>query len=338
MAQSNWIQNSLNGPSDIQAVTWANQKWVAVGIYGQILSSQNGLDWKKEITNIPETQDFLSIAWSGTTYVAAGYSSGEKLGIGTIYSSRDGIEWVNRIDTLSAFRSVVWNGNLFVAVNNSNLIYTSLNGETWNRIDIGLLKSLNAVAWNGKAWVAVGSDGAILSSLDGINWVSQLLEPKLSLNALTWTGHKWVAVGWDGFCVSSVDGHVWIQEKTGMTTGLTSVVWTGDQLVAVGDSLSILSSPDGASWISKSFGVKTPLRSIATNGEQLVAVGGGDIFTSALNSSLSRILSKPPKPMTHGKTRFSNSRLILPSSKALGTQSGGNAFLINGATISLEGL
>ena len=177
---------------------------------------------------------------------------------GALFTSEDGISWVNRT-TPAAFTS-----DLFaVAGNAANPINPALR------------------------WVAVGAGGASLYSSDGINWLvgrADLGNP--SLRSLTQVSGTYYAAGDGGTIVTSTDGVTWTTATSNTTNNLNGISY-GTSFLAVGDSGTILTSIDGVTWTivtavtPATTATKANLRHAISIGTIRVAVGeAGTIVTS----------------------------------------------------------
>ena len=271
----------------LNAATWARDRFVAVGDYGAVLTSQDGVSWRREASGT--SANLNGVAWTGKSAVAVGYS-------GTILTSPDGLVWTNCTSgTTSSLYAVIWTGTKLVAVGSGGHVVTSPDGLTWEVQNSGVAKALLAITWTGRRLLAVGSSGTIATSSNGVNWTSWTMEQGKSLYGVTWTGTTLVAVGVSygiggvssGKIFTSPDGVVWAEQQTAGSF-LRGVAWTGDQVVVVGWSGSnrplVWSSPDGVSWSggsavsSDAYG---GLNGISVSGPVFVAVGsGGDILIS----------------------------------------------------------
>jgi len=94
------------------AVTWSGTQFVAVGAFGTILTSPDGVAWTKRRSGT--TESLTGIVWSGAQFVVVGNAAGN----GVILTSPDGISWTSRMpgttSSLSLF-AVTWSGTLFAA-------------------------------------------------------------------------------------------------------------------------------------------------------------------------------------------------------------------------------
>ncbi|HUK99944.1 MAG TPA: Ig-like domain-containing protein [Nitrospirota bacterium] len=239
------------------------------------------------------SQDLLSVAWSGTQFVAVGYQ--------TILTSSDGIIWTQPVQTQISFDRVCWLDNQFFAVGPGNILASS-DGVQWTLRMTG--NNSNGyypydVAWSGSNFVAAGLEGYTFTSPDGITWTPQLFNIySPNMYSVAWSGTKFVMVGSGGIVGSvgietsiftSPDGFTWTLQDSNTNFWITGyrVIWTGSQFIAVGadfqyDKGIFLMSPDGVAWTVNRVGnTGTILYDIALSGTNYVAVGGPGVIYSS---------------------------------------------------------
>lgn len=251
----------------LHSVVWTGKNLVAVGKFGAVLTSQDGIDWVRRLS---DSAIFLhSIIWNGRELMAAGAASGDSIegNNGLIMTSPDGAAWSSRkLLPSSTLYSVAWSGAQYAVVGARwdalgeaprGTIFTSPDGLAWTPRQPDSAGSLYTVAWTGSRWVAAGGYGAILTSEDGLEWISRTPKDNLVLLlSVISTGRQVVAVGsksTGGFVafhhamiMTSPDGVAWTQSVLPHWP-LQSVIWTGTQVVAVGWRDLVLTSPDGNS-------------------------------------------------------------------------------------------
>lgn len=254
-------------------VIWAKDKFIGLGITGDILTSPDGFTWTNH--NTGSTASFAGLCWSGSQLVVVGAD-------GAVITSVDGITWANKSLNLPGihFNTVVWSGNKYIAAgedfnNHKAVIASSSDGNSWMMNSYAIAGGrINAIAWSGNQFMAVGQlSGApmLLSSLNGIDWTnkSSLITGGTELNDIIWTGTKFATVGF-GLTATSADGNGW-NINANINWGPGSVVWSGNRFVAAGIT-GIFTSADGVSW-NKVYDSAYPLRSIAWSGIEYAAVG-----------------------------------------------------------------
>jgi len=270
-----WANPKPQG-SYMNRIRWINNRYMAVGYQGSVMSSSDGIVWTTQRIENVELRD---ITWTGSDYVVVGVA-------GTILTSADGNIWAKQTSgTAENFNGVTWTGSRVVAIGDAGLIKTSPTGISWTQQTSNTVKILRGIVWSGAALVATGDSVILLSDSSGISWSPVLTGSGYDLNDVTWTGVKFVTVGvktagiitwpFPGISFSSANGITWSSPQTYSTAGLSSVTWTGSQLIAVGNNSAIATSPGGSiSWTTRStLESQTYLKGVAWKSGQAVAVG-----------------------------------------------------------------
>ena len=253
-----WM-NPLPTGQPLAAVTYGGEEYVAVGGFGTIVHSPDGVSWT---TRSSGTRAVLyGVAWSGLEYVAVGAS-------GEVLRSRDGRTWTRQASgTTETLRAVAWAGREFIAVGDATTVIGSPDGTQWTSLHPPGQYRYTGVASDGTVVVVVGealpSGGpsgmdlgyALISvgSGDG-TWTETTLTSVSALTAVTWTGSLFVAVGGRGTILTSADGSMWTDQSLALQQTIVSVAWNGIDLVAVTDIGRVLTSTDGESWAVRSLG------------------------------------------------------------------------------------
>lgn len=307
--------NPLPQGNTLNSVTYANCLWVAVGDFGAIITSPDGVNWS--VRNSGVTTDLKDSAWGNGTWVAVGYQD-------TILTSADGVTWnlshsgvsINNLDTVSygaglfvasgynvgswtvtsengtswtqqglgGFSDILWDGERFIGVSNS--VSTSIDGITWSVLSFwGPWK----IAWNGALYVGVGAGGTGVGvSLDAKNWTSHIFGDNYEIYGVGYGNGLFMAVGryssgTDSVYVAetSTNGIIWDEHVLSAPDVPTAVAWGPSRFITVGNNGCLLSSSNGSSW-SDSNAVSLSTLNAITQGEgQFVVVGEeGAILTS----------------------------------------------------------
>ena len=293
-AALSWTTQSSGTTNFLFGVTYGGGKFVAVGVFGTILTSPDGVTWTAQTA----TGNFYGVTYSGSQFVAVG-------GSGKIVTSPDGTTWTAQTsNTSNGLNGVIYGGGKFVAVGFSGTIVTSPDGTTWTVQTSNTSNGLNGVTYGGSQFVAVGYFGTIVTSPDGTTWTVQTSNTSNGLNGVIYGGGKFVAVGGSGTIVTSPDGTTW----TALTSGTNSfygITYGGSQFVAVGGSGTIVTSPDGATWTAEASGTTNLLYGVVYGGSQFVAVGSiGTIVTGGASTG-------PTAPTGLGATAASATQIDL---------------------------
>ena len=235
---------------DINSVTYLNGLFITAGASGTVLSSADGMIWKKQIPS-GITAYLWDVIYDNGRFVAVG-------DIGSIMTSRDGKTWKEQSSgTDEDLFRITYGGGKFVAVGNAGTILTSKDSVTWQKKNIGIEAYFNGITYGNGKFVAVGSiaddDAVILSSSDGTVWTEQTSVANAELYAITYGG-KFVAVGatadYDAVLLTSADGMNWEEQALGIESELCGAAYGNGKFVVLGagESSSILTSNDGVTW------------------------------------------------------------------------------------------
>ena len=214
-----WTSRVAYLPTALRAVTWSEQRFVAVGDVGEVMTSDDGSSWT--VQDAGTSANLVGVTASAGQVVAVGELS-------SILTSPDGIRWTSR--TLVPASPVVHlvgvaaAGTGFVALGGTNpfahrlddqlAVATSSDGADWQLRtfpDAGNFAAAG-IAWTGTRLLAVDRLGVILSSADATSW-SQVLDPP------------------------------WQVARTGDFPYFNAVAAAGETLISVGDRGVILQGP-----------------------------------------------------------------------------------------------
>ena len=90
-------------------------------------------------------------------------------------------------------RDMIWTGEMYVLLTYTN-VFTSPDGIEWTeklQTELGL----NAMSWNGTELVVVGDKGSIISSRDTVSWTVENSLVTVHLIDIAWNGSHFVAIG-----------------------------------------------------------------------------------------------------------------------------------------------
>jgi|GEM_PF-2038184 len=289
-----WRTVRMATETNLNAIAFKKDRFVAVGDRGFVLSSTDGSAWRPSQAG---TNALLATAAGGGLFLTIdnGFPSPQ------VFSSVDGMNWVATQIGGSIYGLSYGNGS-FVAVGSTTVpsfsfwqtvaeIARSTDGRSWTDHTIQVPawsrapgpsgQALRGVAVGPALFVAVGDAGAILTSVDGANWTEQ--EIGITLHAVTFGNGEFVAVGATGHIFTSADGVSWHEQISGTAEELAAINYGAGQFVAVGGAGTILSSPDSLTWTNRNSGTTNRLAGIAFGNDTFVLVGeGGVIIESGL--------------------------------------------------------
>ena len=282
------VTNSTFGSSNIYAIAYGNNKFVAGGDLGKMATSTDGVTW----TAVPDStfgnSTINAIAYGNNKFVAGGSGSG---GRSKMAISMDGVTWTpvsNPFATYTIF-TIAYGLGMFVAGGQSGKMATSTDGITWTDVPWTMSGSshIEAIAYgNNNRFVAVCFNGSMRISTDGTTWTDknsyEIPFGGLPINAIAYDGNKFVAGG-SGRMATSTDGITWT--AVSHTFGSSSIraiaynyysYYYGYSLfVAGGENGRIATSRDYVTWTSVSdstFG-SSQIEAITYGNNKFVAVG-----------------------------------------------------------------
>lgn len=267
--------------------------YTAVGNYGLIMSSQNGVSWEIELTPLAATNSvLLGVGGDTNMLIAVGsqgtvlYSTNEmfpeistnyaetNIVITTNYVSALGVLWyaVPKFNT-NTFQGICkWNGQYYIAGDNG-LIFRSSNGTNWTRIITPTTNSLTGLASFDGGIVAVGSKGTILFTSDGLNWSSIPSGTTNWLYKVRYLNTNFVIVGNNGTLLTSPDGINWTRRTTGTSKWLNDATYLRGTYYVVGTQGAFLTSTNLIDWTLGEIITGKSLYAAGVSDGQLIAAG-----------------------------------------------------------------
>jgi hypothetical protein len=271
-------RNPLPEGGTLNAVTFANGRFLAAGTGSRVLTSTNGVNWRLAAT-LPTTQ-IIGVGSDGLQWVAVGNN-------GALFTSMDTINWAQRNpSTPTNLRSVVKVNNAWIACGDNGTIITSPDGAAWTVRPTGVTQALYAVASIAGRYVAVGQGGTLLTSPDSIAWTRVPLTGVTGdFYAVAYFGDQFVAAGASGNIFSSPDGTTWTRRaNTANTNALRGVAFNGAQYVFVTDTDRVVVTPDLLMFTNitiPAYNITAPRFAVTHGAGLFVTVGnGGEISSS----------------------------------------------------------
>ena len=303
-----WHAQEAGTTTTLRDVTWAEQRFVAVGDadgVASVFTSADGRSWRADPRF--HSGDYRFVAANGARVVFGG--PGASLRAGDL--TRDGLGEITAGDFSGGAGipdDAVWCGDRFVGVtagprySGDDRHSFSLDGVHWEgTTSTEQWLPLLAVACGPNGPLAVGLEGQTATSPDGVHWRrgSGFVEQPLAVvgdadrlvaltvpdpeewrytSSQTLTSHD--GVGWSGPTSLPVDEfHAW-----GLAYGAGVFVAAGGRWVfPPPGSGSVAVSVDGVAWELHDLGVNvSQLYSVTWDGSRFVAVGGGWVFNTVM--------------------------------------------------------
>jgi photosystem II stability/assembly factor-like uncharacterized protein len=204
---------------------------VVCGENGSILVSTNLLEWVQVRSG---TGTLYDIIFDGDRFLAVGEE-------GTLLSSEDGRNWESLVTgTSKELRRIAYLEHRYLVVG-EDVILSSLDTITWSLHPVS--GKLWAVAFGNGRFVAVGDDRfTAYTSVDGISWQPLEMSVKQRFRDVVFWGGHFVACAENGRVYSSLDGTLWIEHYTGCSNDLNRLLDTDKGLIAIGNNQAILQS------------------------------------------------------------------------------------------------
>ena len=279
----------------------ATGQLVAVGEQGAIVTSDDGLTWRRQISGV--TAWLTAVRWIG------GYGRWFAVGDGgTILSSTDGLQWEREAaPTTARLNGLDWNGALIAIGEAGAGLLTRDRDGRWARTDPGFPERwMRGVQQN----VVVGQGGAIFSEpfIGSGVWQAEPTPTSADLEAIAagsgsavTTGGVNIAVG-DGGTILRGDPGRWTLVPSGTNERLRGICFKfsgGQTLItqtfrvsfgeffAVGTHGTILRSSHGLEWQRDPAPTARHLNAVISTSDAVIAVGEG--------GTIVRLAGAPPR-------------------------------------------
>jgi hypothetical protein len=166
--------------------------------------------------------------------------------------------WISPLPTGNSLNDVTYGSGTWVAVGQLGTIVTSRDGVEWGSADSGTRQDLNRVTFGNGTFVAVGAAGTILRSADASTWTPCASGTAVSLTGIAFGRGRFAATGDGGKILFSLNGADWKAAASGITRPVSAIVYDGVKFVAYSPcdvsggfacyDGKILTSTDARSW------------------------------------------------------------------------------------------
>jgi len=249
--------------------------------------------------------------YAGDQYVAVGQYDPQAVtpGFSAVLASSDGEEWAETgLPSHVELKDIAHGNDRFVAVGSSwftaeaeglpdqsSLIITSLDGDSWELVEDFYDGMLSTVTFGNGVFVAASHRGQLFHSMDGLTWEeADSVDEDWALDGMVSYGAgTFLAPGFGGLA-RSTDGVLWamggdVFEPANINDDL---VFAGEQFVmaahwapqgegARGDEQGYLfTSADGMAWDAVELAGDKTLRDITHDGDRYVALRNQELVVS----------------------------------------------------------
>ncbi|MFD2170017.1 cadherin-like beta sandwich domain-containing protein [Tumebacillus lipolyticus] len=237
-------------PCKVLEMEHIGTQWLAACDNGKIYTLADGQDpldvdnWSPQVTG--KTGKLVGIATDGNKIVVVGDAGG------TVLSSADGHNWFDRsIAGITGFNAVTYGEGKFIAVgkasDNSNVIYSSVDGESWTKVTTAApSKLLYGIDYGAGKFVAVGLTGYLYVSDDGVTWEEKTAPDdtgSVSFATVTYGLGQFYVGGTSETILTSSDGSTFVKEiKGGSAKSVTSIAVANGKAFAVGSTGLVLTA------------------------------------------------------------------------------------------------
>jgi hypothetical protein len=212
----------------------------------------------------------------------------------TVASGSDGTIQYRATNSLRTVANRVSNGvSIWIAAGYPGKWWRSTDLSTWTPITAPTQETVNSIVGTSIGFIAVGNSGVMLSSLDGIVWNPLGSGVFTNLNDIDYNvaSGLWTVVGDGGLILTSTNAITWTRQSSGLTTrnlyGVTSRTSGGTSLwVAVGAAGTVLYSTNGSSstWAVAASTTTVDLNSVTAHDTNFYAVGDTGVAITSTNA------------------------------------------------------
>ena len=274
----NWTLCTSGVTSNITAITYHDNTFVAVGAGGVVLKSVNGITWTNTTIS---NYDLFGIRYVNSVYVAMGHKN-------KVYYSSDAVTWSRSL--IDAFTSTTATSSHVYAITSWGDVYRDNGSNQFAKISTVAtgIQNFTCIYYANSIFVALTGSGGIYISSDAITWTVKSSGPA-GLNDVYYdssAGRFVIAAdtGYIGFTTNNFTTSNFAQHGSSNFNGISQL---NNLYIAVGDAGVIYVSTDANIWTTASSGTTQNLRHVAVANlgggtYKAIAVGtGGIAITSA---------------------------------------------------------
>ena len=171
----------LLAPASLFGVAHNDERLVAVGNNGEVVTSLDGLSWSNIFNfsnpNPVGSIDLNAVTWGGGRFVAVGRA-------GAVLVSSNGLNWASASFASRNLHGVAYGNGVYVAVARHGELAFSTNVTNWRTLALDTTDDISDVAFGGGQFIAVGQDGLMFTSTNGLDWLRRITPSEHDLRAV----------------------------------------------------------------------------------------------------------------------------------------------------------
>ena len=180
-----WTAGTDTGKTDLQALTYGNGVYVAVGGTSSAVSSTNGNTWISRSIVSLGSGTYSDVQYGNNTYVAIA------TGTNATAISLNGNSWAagGNMPTSAAWGSIAYGNGRFVAIETGTASTKAAvsydKGANWIAITLPVSTTWNKIAYGQGLFLAVSNNTVAATSPDGITWTQRALPSSSNWRAVS---------------------------------------------------------------------------------------------------------------------------------------------------------
>lgn len=271
-----WTGLPMDSVDSHTKIVFGNGIFVAIGGNGQVASSTDGVHWKEVLRRETYGHNW-DVAYGNGKFIVL---TDDFFDDAVTRTSTDGVNWTKKKlpPGFSGRSAILFAEGQFVIIGEAGGVWTSKDGEAWNRYNGGNYSMSTAIYGNGR--YLVFSSSGISTSVDSAKTWTRYPAQEINYTGAAHTGNAFVTVGTKGTLVTSPDGVGWTDRVTATQSNLNGVAWGNQRAVVVGDSGTILTSTDLVEWKKTPGDPNIHFNGVVFADSVFVATSGSSIYTS----------------------------------------------------------
>jgi Pectate lyase superfamily protein len=307
----NWTLSSSGVNTNINAITYNSNKFVAVGSAGVVLigTGSTNITWTNSTIS---NYDLFGIRYDGTYYIATGHKN-------KVYHSTDLITWNRTL--IDGFTSTTSSGSHVYAITSWGDVYKDNGSLQFTQIGTVAsgIENFSVIYYANSIFVAMTFSGGIYISSDAITWTAKSGGPA-ALNDVYYdsNANRFVIAADGGYLGTTTNNFTTTTFSLHGTNSFKGISQLNNLYIAVGDAGVIYYSTDANIWNTASSGTTQNLRGITVANlgggtYKAIAVGwNGIAITSATGTGAwTTVLSNSAIDQRNNTVSLSNLRRVI---------------------------